>query len=78
MRRRAFDPARFAHSTEARLVAGFVIILYAVGGGLIWLIYGPRAALMGALCMTGGLLFFLAVSALVYVVVALMGRWAGD
>ena len=80
MRRRSnrkgggFDPRRFAQSTEARLVVAFFVLLYVVGGGLIWLFYGPQAALLGAFCMTGGLLLF----AVLYGIVWLLGRWAGE
>lgn len=56
------------------MVVAFFVLLYVVGGGLIWLFYGPRAALLGAFCMTGGLLLFL----LLYGIVWLLGRWAGE
>lgn len=73
-RRSAFDPRRWARSTEGQLVLGFFGLLYIVGGGLIWLFYGRAAALLGLLCMTGGLLFFL----LLYLIVWALGRWAGE
>ena len=69
-----FNPRQFARSTEGQLVLGFFVLLYVVGGGLIWLFYGPGGALLGMLCMTGGLLLFL----LLYAIVWLLGRWAGD
>jgi multisubunit Na+/H+ antiporter MnhB subunit len=69
-----FNPRQFARSTEGRLVLGFFVLLYVVGGGLIWFFYGPGGALLGMLCMTGGLLLFL----LLYAIVWLLGRWAGD
>lgn len=64
----------FQRSTEARLVVGFFLLLFLVGGGLIWAFYGRNAALLGVLCMIGGLLFFL----LLYGIVWLLGRWAGE
>jgi hypothetical protein len=69
---RGFDPFRFARSTEGQLVIGFFVLLYVVGGGLIWYFYGRAGALLGWLCMTGGLLFFL----LLYAIVSLIGWWA--
>ena len=69
---RRFDPVRFARSTEGQLVIGFFLLLYLVGGGLIWYFYGPGGAVLGWLCMTGGLLFFL----LLYGLVSLIGWWA--
>jgi hypothetical protein len=41
---------------DRRLFAGFVLLLLIVGGGLIYLLYGPSAALLGLACMLGGLL----------------------
>ena len=75
MRRRStFDARRFAHSTEARLVVAFFLLLYLVGGGLIWLFYGWAAALFGLACITGGLCFFL----ILYVIMSLIGYLAGE
>lgn len=73
-RRSSFDARRFARSTEARLVVAFFVLLYLVGGGLIWLFYGPAAALLGLACMTGGLCFFL----FLYTIMILIGYLAGE
>lgn len=73
-RRSSFDARRFAHSTEARLVIAFFVLLYGVGGGLIWLFYGQSAALLGLACITGGLFFFL----LLYGIMIVIGYWAGE
>jgi len=51
---------------------GFAVLLYVLGGGLIWFFYGLYAALLGIGCMTGGILFLL----LLYSLVSLIGRWA--
>lgn len=72
--RASFDPRRFAHSTEGQLVIAFFVLLYGVGGGLIWFFYGQGAALLGLGCITGGLLFFL----MLYGIMVLIGRWAGE
>lgn len=71
-RKQGFDARRYARSQEVRLVAGFFVILYFVGGPLIWLFYGAGGALLALLCMTGALVFFL----LLYGLVTLLGRWA--
>ena len=67
-----FDAFRFVRSTEGQLVIGFFVLLYVVGGGLIWYFYGAAGAILGWLCMTGGLVFFL----LLYGIVSLIGWWA--
>jgi len=71
---RGFSSRRFASSGEVQLVVGFFVILFVVGGGLIWLFYGFGPALMGVICMAGGMLFF----ALLFGLVWLLGRWAGE
>ncbi len=49
------DLRKYAQQTNARLVAGFVLILLVVGEGLIYVFYGAGGALMGLLCLAGGL-----------------------
>lgn len=70
--RRSFNPRRYARSQEVRLVFGFFVLLYLVGGALIWWFYGRAAAALGLVCITGGLFFFL----LIYGLVTLIGWWA--
>lgn len=71
-RRREFDPVRFVRTTEGQLVIGFFVLLYGVGGGLIWFFYGWGGAVAGWLCMTGAVLFFV----LLYGLVSFAGWWA--
>lgn len=73
-RRSSFDARRFARSTEARLVMAFFVLLYGVGGGLIWFFYGQGAAILGLACITGGLFFFL----FLYAIMSVIGYWAGE
>ena len=49
------DLRRYARQTNTRLLAGGILILFLVGDGLIYLFYGPRAAVMGLLCLVAGL-----------------------
>ena len=44
--------------TERNLVLGGFALLFVVGGGLIWLLWGPGAMAMGWLCMGGGVALF--------------------
>ena len=49
------DLRDFAKQTNIRLgIAGF-ILLFVVGIGLIYFIYGPGAAVVGLLCLLGSL-----------------------
>lgn len=49
------DLRKYARQTNFRLLAGALFLLFVIGDGLIWLIYGPGAALMGLLCLLAGL-----------------------
>ncbi|MBN2145964.1 MAG: hypothetical protein JW726_01205 [Anaerolineales bacterium] len=49
------DLRRYAKQTNARLLVGFILILFIVGDGLIYWIYGREAALLGLVCLLAGL-----------------------
>jgi len=49
------DLRKFARQTTTRLVVGVVVILFIVGEGLIYAIYGLPAAVSGLFCLLGGL-----------------------
>ena len=44
--------------TDRNLIIGALVILFIVGGGLIWWLYGVEQALMAVVCMGGLLVFF--------------------
>ncbi len=44
--------------TDRNLVVGGLIILFVVGGGLVWLLYGLEQAITAELCMGGLLVLF--------------------
>ena len=50
------DLRNYAEQTRSRLVIWFLIILFVIGLGLIWLIYGAKSALLGFLCLIGSLI----------------------
>lgn len=50
------DLRRYVRQTNVRLVVGALLLLFLFGDGLIYLIYGPAAALTGFLCLLGGML----------------------
>ena len=49
------DLRAYANQTSVRLIAGALLILFIVGDGLIYWIYGQAAAITGLLCLLGGL-----------------------
>ncbi|MEJ2551788.1 MAG: hypothetical protein P8Z42_04635 [Anaerolineales bacterium] len=53
--RRERDLRRYAHTTQARLILGGVLILLIVGNGLIRWVYGAGALRMSLLCTFAGL-----------------------
>ena len=50
------DLRKYAKDTNVRLAVGAFVLLFVVGIGLIWAIYGPSAAGMGLLCLLAALL----------------------
>jgi len=51
----ARDLNKYASKTNRGLIIGGLALLFVVGLGLITLFYGPQAALVGFLCLLGGL-----------------------
>jgi len=49
------DLRKYASNTAVQLAVGGVLLLLVIGLGLIALIYGSKAALMGFICILGGL-----------------------
>ncbi len=49
------DLRKYTQQTNFRLIIGALLILFIVGVGLIYVIYGSGAALMGLLCLLAGL-----------------------
>lgn len=45
------DLRKYMRDTNVRLVIGAILMLFIVGVGLIWLIYGFGAAVTGFLCI---------------------------
>lgn len=55
----SFDPRRHRAQTERRLIIAGLLILFVIGGGLIYIFYGSNAWLSGMLCMGAGVLLLL-------------------
>lgn len=50
------DLRRHREITDRNVLFGFFAVLFIVGGGLIWMIYGGPAMAVGLACMIGGAL----------------------
>ena len=49
------DLRKYARNTNIRLLAGFILLLFFVGGSLIYMIYGPQGAIVSFICLLAGL-----------------------
>ena len=49
------DLRKYARQTNIRLAVGGLLLLFIVGDGLIFLVYGGGAARVGFLCLLAGL-----------------------
>jgi hypothetical protein len=49
------DLRKYIRQTNIRLAVGALVLLFVVGDGLIYLFYGPGAAIAGFLCLLGGI-----------------------
>lgn len=72
--RRQFSLSRYRSQTQARLIAGGLLILLVVGGGLVWAIYGRSAAVMAVLCLLVGAGLF----GLLWLLLSLLEIWVKD
>jgi len=70
----SFQPDRHRRQTQARLLLGGVLVLLAVGGGLVWLFYGPTAALTSVLCLLAPACLF----GLLWLILVLVERWVKE
>ncbi len=49
------DLRKYTRQTNVRLAVGALVLLFIIGDGLIWLIYGSGPAVAGLLCLLAGL-----------------------
>jgi len=50
------DLRKYAKQTNIRLIIGFLLVLFVIGDGLIYLFIGQGAAIMGFICLLAGLI----------------------
>jgi hypothetical protein len=58
------DLRRYAQQTRTRLFIGMFILVYLIGEGLIYLLFGKNAALVGLFCLLGA---FVPISIIVFI-----------
>jgi hypothetical protein len=49
------DLRKYMKDTNVRLIGGALLLLFVVGLGLVWFLYGRGAAVMGFLCILGAM-----------------------
>lgn len=52
----ARDLRNYARQTTIRLIVGGLLLIFVIGDGVIYIFYGPGAAVMGLLCLLMSLL----------------------
>jgi hypothetical protein len=60
------DLRKYARDTNVRLLVGFILALFIIGGGLIYMIYGPQGALFGFICLLAGLAPLVLIALILY------------
>jgi hypothetical protein len=63
------DLRRYSRQTSFRLLLGFLVLVFLLGDGLIYLFMGRNAAIMGLVCLALGL----APAVLIWLLLALIG-----
>ncbi len=68
------DLRAYARQTNVRLAIGAFVLLFGLGLGLIYLIYGPGAAGVGLLCLLGSLVPIALILVFLYGIDWILGR----
>jgi hypothetical protein len=72
------DLRKYAGQTNFRLFIGGVLLMYLVGIGLVYIIYGEGAALMGILCLSGGLIPIILIAIVLWIMDWIVKRADGE
>lgn len=65
----------YSRQTTFRLIFGVLAILFLVGGGLIYLIYGPAPAAFGLLCLGSAFLPIVLIGAVLKLIEIIVKRF---
>ena len=60
------DLRKYSRQTNIRLLVGFFVVLFLIGDGLIYLIYGQGAAIFGLFCLLIGIAPLLLIWGILY------------
>jgi len=60
------DLRKYARNTNIRLLIGFILLLFIVGGSLIYMIYGLQGAMFGFICLLAGLAPLVLIALILY------------
>ncbi len=68
------DLRSYAQSTQVRLAVGAVLLLFLVGDGLVWILYGSQAAGLAFLCTGVGLAPLVLIVLFLWIMERFVGR----
>lgn len=68
------DLRKYRRQTNSRLILGALFLLFFVGDGLIYILYGGRAAIMGMLCIGLGIVPIIIIVLFLWVIEAIVKR----
>ncbi len=68
------DLRKYARNTNIRLLVGFVLLLFIVGGSLIYMTYGLQGALFGFVCLIAGLAPLVLIALILWVMELIVNR----
>lgn len=69
---------KYSRQTTIQLIIGGLLLLFIVGDGLIYLIYGPNAAISGLLCLAAGMGPILIIAGIMALIGWIAKRYGGD
>jgi O-antigen/teichoic acid export membrane protein len=72
------DLRKYARQTNFRLITGFVLILFLIGDGLIYLFFGRGAAIMGLICLLAVLVPIMLILAALWIIDWIARRYNTD
>jgi hypothetical protein len=72
------DMRKYSRQTIFQMVIGGLLLLFIVGDGLIYFIYGKNAAITGLICLAAGLAPVLIIAGILALINWIAKRYGGD